>query len=75
MADSVDRYKKIDLEVALEEYLRAHWGSLSQDPKVAPFFAGVDPLSPVKREPGSVEEKVKRPRRQTLKAREDLEAP
>ena len=76
---SVERYKKIDLEVALEEHLRANSTKLSSDSKVAPFFSTVDPLSPVKQNPltGTVQtaEKEKRPRarRQTLKAREELD--
>ena len=76
--NSVERYKKIDLEVALEEYLRANSSKLSSDSKVAPFFYTVDPLSPVKQDPatGTVQtvEKEKKPRarRQTIKAREEL---
>lgn len=71
---SVERYKKIDLEVALEEHLRANSSKLSSDSKVAPFFYTVDPLSPVKQDPatGTVQEKKPRARRQTIKAREEL---
>lgn len=77
--NSVERYKKIDLEVALEEHLRANSSKLSSDSKVAPFFYTVDPLSPTKQDPatGTVQtvEKERKPRarRQTLKAREELE--
>ena len=72
--DSVEKYKKIDLEVALEEHLRANSSKLSSDSKVAPFFYTVDPLSPVKQDPatGTAQEKKPRARRQTLKAREEL---
>ncbi len=72
--DSVERYKKIDLEVALEEHLRANSSKLSSDSKVAPFFSTVDPLSPVKQDPmtGTAQEKKPRARRQTIKAREEL---
>ena len=72
--DSVERYKKIDLEVALEEHLRANSSKLSSDSKVAPFFYTVDPLSPVKQDPatGTGQEKKPRARRQTIKAREEL---
>ncbi|KAF6220431.1 hypothetical protein HO133_002863 [Letharia lupina] len=76
---NVERYKKIDLEVALEEHLRANSSKLSSDSKVAPFFYTVDPLSPTKQDPatGTVQtvEKERKPRarRQTLKAREELE--
>ena len=72
--DSVERYKKIDLEVALEEHLRANSSKLASDSKVAPFFYTVDPLSPVKQDPatGTAPEKKPRARRQTLKAREEL---
>ena len=75
----MERYKKIDLEVALEEHLRSNSSKLASDPKVAPFFYTVDPLSPVKQNPatGTVKtvEKEKKPRarRQTIKAREELE--
>ena len=75
----MERYKKIDLEVALEEHLRANSSKLSSDSKVAPFFYTVDPLSPVKQDPatGTVQtaerEKKPRARRQTIKAREELE--
>ena len=76
LKNSVERYKKIDLEVALEEYLRANSAKLSSDSKVAPFFYTVDPLSPVKQDPatGTVQavEKKPRARRQTIKAREEL---
>lgn len=75
--NSVERYKKIDLEVALEEYLRANSSKLASDSKVAPFFYTVDPLSPVKQDPatGTVQttEKKPRARRQTIKAREELD--
>ncbi|CAF9936209.1 hypothetical protein IMSHALPRED_010498 [Imshaugia aleurites] len=76
---NVERYRKIDLEVALEEHLRANSSKLSSDSKVAPFFYTVDPLSPVKQDPatGTVQtvEKEKKPRarRQTIKAREELD--
>ena len=75
--NSVERYKKIDLEVALEEHLRANSSKLASDSKVAPFFYTVDPLSPVKQDPatGTVQttEKKPRARRQTIKAREELD--
>lgn len=90
-AHSVERYKKIDLEVALEEHLRANGSKLAGDARVAPFFYTVDPLSPVKQDPATgsgrstgqqqqqqqaaVGEREKKPRarRQTIKAREELE--
>lgn len=75
--NSVERYKKTDLEVALEEHLRANSSRLSADSRVAPFFYTVDPLSPVKQDAatGTVQtvEKKPRARRQTIKAREELE--
>ena len=77
--NSVERYKKIDLEVALEEHLRANSSKLSSDSKVAPFFYTVDPLSPLKQDPTTravqtvEKEKKPRARRQTIKAREELD--
>ncbi|KAL8960752.1 MAG: hypothetical protein Q9193_002598 [Seirophora villosa] len=80
-----DGLLKTDLEVALDDFLRANQTSLQNDPQLSGFYKRLG--SPVKRESGgattsSLVETVKKPglsgtkqRRQTLKAREDLEAP
>ena len=69
------RYRKNELEIAVEQYLRENQTSLEQDPKVAAFYQGVDPSSPVKHNPGPAEAKTPKPRqrRQTLKAKEEAE--
>ncbi|KAI4245244.1 MAG: hypothetical protein L6R40_002601 [Gallowayella cf. fulva] len=76
-----DNLLKIELEVALDAYLRENQTRLQSDPACSGFYKRLD--SPFKRERGggtvstSVVEEVKKPkqRRQTLKAREDLEPP
>ncbi|KAL6719751.1 hypothetical protein ACLMJK_001672 [Lecanora helva] len=68
------RYRKNELEIAVEQILREKQTSLEKDPRVAPFYQGVDPSSPVKHNAGPATEKTKaRQRRQTLK-KEELEA-
>ncbi|KAL2037586.1 hypothetical protein N7G274_009699 [Stereocaulon virgatum] len=76
MADHVglknyEKFKKSDLEMVLEEHLRANQSSLAKDPRVSPFYQGVDPASPVKHNPGVAESKPKR--RQTIK-RDEVDA-
>lgn len=73
--DSHTKYKKSDLEMVIEQRLRENQSTLENDPKVSAFFQGVDPASPVKHNPGPAEEKKPRQRRQTIKAKEDLDAP
>jgi len=58
--------------MAIEQHLRDNQTSLQKDPKVSPFYAGVDPASPVKHNPGPAEQATKPRRRQTIKAREEL---
>ena len=70
------RYKKSELELAVEQHLRDNQTVLEKDPRVAAFYQGVDPSSPVKHNPGPAEERTKpRQRRQTIKAKEDLDTP
>ncbi|KAI4126826.1 MAG: hypothetical protein LQ338_003536, partial [Usnochroma carphineum] len=75
-----DTLLKTELEVALDEFLRTNQISLQNDPQLSGFYKRIN--SPVKRESGggtatSLVEEVKKPkqRRQTLKAREDLDQP
>ncbi|KAL8726759.1 MAG: hypothetical protein Q9166_006498 [cf. Caloplaca sp. 2 TL-2023] len=80
-----DNLLKPELEVALDDFLRTNQTSLQSDPALSGFYKRVG--SPVKRESGagfgggpsttSAVEEVKKPkqRRQTLKAREELEPP
>ncbi|KAL9009434.1 MAG: hypothetical protein Q9173_005536 [Seirophora scorigena] len=80
-----DGLLKSDLEVALDDFLRTNQTSLQNDPQLSGFYKRLG--SPVKRESGgatttSLVETVKKAglsgtkqRRQTLKAREDLEPP
>ncbi|KAL9028101.1 MAG: hypothetical protein Q9196_003484, partial [Gyalolechia fulgens] len=73
-----DNLLKTDLEIAVDDYLRTNQSRLQNDPQVSGFYKRIG--SPVKRESGgaiatSVVEEVKKPkqRRQTLKAREELD--
>ncbi|KAL9050330.1 MAG: hypothetical protein Q9206_005130, partial [Seirophora lacunosa] len=80
-----DGLLKTDLEVALDDFLRTNQISLQNDPQLSGFYKRLG--SPVKRESGgatttSLVETVKKSglsgtkqRRQTLKAREELENP
>ncbi|KAL8809722.1 MAG: hypothetical protein Q9223_007883, partial [Gallowayella weberi] len=76
-----DSLLKPELETALDDYLRTNQTRLQTDPALSGFYKRLE--SPVKREKvggpatTSVVEEVKRPkqRRQTFKAREDLEQP
>ncbi|KAL8935822.1 MAG: hypothetical protein Q9216_005238, partial [Gyalolechia sp. 2 TL-2023] len=75
-----DNLLKIDLEIALDDFLRTNQSRLQNDPQVSGFYKRIG--SPVKRESGgaattSVVEEVKKPkqRRQTLKAREEIDQP
>lgn len=75
---SYETLLKSDLEVALEEHLRANESRLSKDPTLQPFYRRIA-ASPVKRESAGAlvsGDDVKKPklRRQT-KAREELERP
>ncbi|KAL8779335.1 MAG: hypothetical protein Q9203_002831, partial [Teloschistes exilis] len=79
-----DKLLKMDLEQALNDHLRTNKTRLEKDPITTGFYKRLD--SPVKRERDSgghvsaaatsVVAEVKKPkqRRQTLKAREELEA-
>ena len=69
---SYEKYKKLDLEMVLEEHLRANQSSLATDPKVAPFYQGVDPASPVKHSLGVAQ---KQRRKQTIKSNEEVDTP
>lgn len=64
----------MDLEMSLEQFLRDNQTSLEKDPRVSAFYQGVDPASPVKHNPGPSEKKP-RQRRQTIKAKEELDGP
>ncbi|KAL9125729.1 MAG: hypothetical protein Q9217_005111 [Psora testacea] len=75
-----EKMRKSELEVAIEDYLRSNASRYENDPTTAPFYQGVDPASPVKHKGGKAiaggmkeEEKKPRPRRQTLKAKNELE--
>lgn len=72
--------RKNDLETALEQHLRTNASKYAADQSLAPFYQGVDPASPVKHKGGKAisggmkeEEKKPRARRQTLKAKEELD--
>ena len=72
--------RKNDLETALEQHLRTNASLYASDQTLAPFYQGVDPASPVKHKGGkavsggmNAEEKKPRARRQTIKAKEDLD--
>lgn len=72
--------RKNDLETALEQHLRTNASKYAGDQNLAPFYQGVDPASPVKHKAGKAvsggmkeEEKKPRARRQTIKAREELD--
>ncbi|KAL9581404.1 MAG: hypothetical protein Q9212_003918 [Teloschistes hypoglaucus] len=80
-----DKLLKLDLEEALNKHLRTNQTRLEKDPTISGFYKRLD--TPVKREresgghvsaagATSVVQEVKKPkqRRQTLKAREELEA-
>ncbi len=77
--NSTDAMKKTDLEIALEDHLKAN-SQLSSDSRYAPFFkrrSGGDSLSsPVKKEASSAlsetEKVVKTVKRRVTKAAEDL---
>ncbi|KAL8756462.1 MAG: hypothetical protein Q9199_002905, partial [Rusavskia elegans] len=77
-----DNLLKPDLEIALDDYLRKNQTRLQSDPALSSFYKRLE--SPVKRERGSgvgatsaAAEEAKKPkqRRQTIKAREELEPP
>ena len=69
--DSYDNLKKIDLETALDEHMRANQTRLSKDNALQPYYKRINP-SPVKKEVPLTETKTPRARR-TTKAREELE--
>ena len=75
---SYENLLKSDLEVALEEHLRANEASLKKDPILEPFYRRIA-ASPIKREnTGTVTsgEEYKKPRvRRQTKAREEIEQP
>lgn len=78
VACSYESLLKSDLEVALEEHLRANEASLNKDPVLEPFYRRIA-VSPIKRESAGVltsgdDQKKPRVRRQT-KAREEFEQP
>ncbi|KAF3000489.1 hypothetical protein E8E14_003897 [Neopestalotiopsis sp. 37M] len=71
-----EAFKKPELELALDEYLAENSTTFSSDPKLAPYYSSRARTigSPLKR--GSIasdgtEEKIKVPRRRTIKAVED----
>lgn len=75
---SYDHLLKSDLEVALEEHLRANAARYAQDPRLEPYYRRQAVLSPAKRETGSTlitsgddNKRPQRARRQTRGARED----
>ncbi|KAH6674203.1 hypothetical protein B0J14DRAFT_589507 [Halenospora varia] len=83
LCDSVDfkdyeGMKKVDIEVALDEYLRKNSSEYSNESRLAPFYKtrGRDNHSPVKREINSagsdVESKLRSTRRRVTKAAEEL---
>ncbi|KAL9119797.1 MAG: hypothetical protein Q9187_003651, partial [Circinaria calcarea] len=70
--------KKIELEMALDEYMRANQSRLSKDSSLAAFYRRIaTPSSPVKRESSVavvVGDDSKKPRaRRTTRARDDIE--
>ena len=70
--------KKSELEIALDEHLRANQSSLSKEESLSDYYKrlGVRMRSPAKRESGGItsgDEKKPRARRQT-KAKEEIEA-
>lgn len=84
--NSYEGLLKSDLEVALEEHLRANESRLSGDPALEPFYRRIGALSPIKRESGagggggalltSGDEVKKQPRaRRQTRAREEIGEP
>ncbi|KAI4271047.1 MAG: hypothetical protein LQ337_006283, partial [Flavoplaca oasis] len=81
-----DNLLKPDLEVALDDYLRKNQTRLHSDPALSPFYKRLE-NTPAKREKSNgsaggvgassaaAEETKKPKRRQTIKAREELEPP
>lgn len=75
---SYENFKKTDLEIALDEHIRANQTRLAKHPDLMPFYSRIAPrLSPVKREvitirPSGEEARVSRARRVT-RVREDME--
>ena len=83
LCSSYEHLLKSDLEVLLEEHLRANEETLRNDPALTPFFKRIA-QSPIKRESATASSLLKaaaededrrkpRARRQTIKAREELE--
>ena len=85
---SYENLLKTDLEVALEEHLRANQSSLSKNPQLEPYYRKIGAGSPVKRETSSAlvatggggsgggnEKPVRRARRQTRGRIEESDAP
>ena len=83
--NSYEGLLKSDLEVALEEHLRANESRLSGDPALEPFYRRIGALSPIKRESGaggggalltSGDEVKKQPRaRRQTRAKEEIGEP
>jgi hypothetical protein len=75
---SYDGMKKIDLEVALDEYLTKNSSQFATDARFTPFYKRRSETSPVKKEASStlsdVETKVKQVKRRVTKAAEELVA-
>ena len=78
-SNRTEKFKKNELEVALEEHLRTNVSKYQQDSRVTLFYQGVDPASPVKHAGGKAvaggfkeDEKEKKSRRKTVsKAQQD----
>ncbi|KAI1303317.1 hypothetical protein F5Y03DRAFT_396035 [Xylaria venustula] len=72
-----DALKKVELELALDEYLAENTASFQSDPKLANYYASRARTagSPIKKDVDGPLEKLKVPRRRVTKAVEEITAP
>ncbi|GAP84490.1 hypothetical protein SAMD00023353_1100050 [Rosellinia necatrix] len=70
-----DSLKKVELELALDEYLAENAATFQLDPKLAPYYASRARTigSPIKKDVDAPVEKAKAPRRRTTKVEEPTE--
>jgi len=78
LSQSFDNLRKSDLEVALDEHMRANRARLAKLPDLVPFYLRIAPTtSPVKREVVAIDpsgEEARRPRaRRTTRIRDDMD--
>ncbi|KAI0443723.1 hypothetical protein F4803DRAFT_297265 [Xylaria telfairii] len=72
-----DAFKKVELEVALDEFLAENAATFQSDPKLANYYASRARTigSPIKKDVDAPVEKLKVPRRRVTKAIEEVVAP